>query len=123
MVFWRYKLVPAVLIFVIGVFLNVNAQAQNIYGDKVQQQAPGLCWETYAECTSAAFGDEGWRSGCYADFSMCLGTQGTDACTSSPLPAVCTEYDKLCTEFAEDNAVTLEQCKADVDVCAFAHGC
>lgn len=99
---------------------GVLAQSGDVVTEKLPPQE---CWVVYSECAAAAFGDEGWRSGCYADFTVCLAKQDTGQCTAEELPAACTQYRAECEEFSEGNEEAKAQCVVDLDVCKLAHGC
>jgi hypothetical protein len=81
------------------------------------------CWLSYANCTGASFGDEIWRSICYADYSGCLATAPLPACPEDGIALACAKFLTDCRELSGGDQKLLDQCAADVDACRFAHGC
>lgn len=119
-----------IVFFIFLVFVAIWAGAavaqtlSDTDGDSVAEAGgPATCWEIYSECATAAFGDESWRSGCYSDFTACLGSQNLNVCPPSGQPAACTAFESQCAEFATGNDEAQKQCAADADVCRYAHGC
>jgi hypothetical protein len=119
----RQKYLVSVLFILFALAAPVLCFAQSDVEQNGQNLVPGECWSNYSECASAAFGDEGWRSSCYADFSRCVGKQELAQCDLEKLPQACSDYASECMEIAADDAVTGKQCKADLDVCYYALGC
>ena len=123
-------MVAGIRLVVLGAALAIAAVAGPAFGQSDEEQTtlvdvnkPTDCWDNYSECAAAAFGDEGWRSGCYADFTSCLGRQDVGQCPTQETPATCTDYLAQCNEFATGSEDAKIQCGADVDVCKYAHGC
>lgn len=81
------------------------------------------CWSNYSSCATVSFDDQSWRSICYADFSECLKAVQLPKCPAAGQVQACSEFLADCQVLAGADAVLIEQCQQDVDVCLFAHGC
>ena len=93
-----------------------DAEAQD--GDEALQ-----CWWSYASCATESYGDQNWRSVCYADFSRCLTTKTMPKCPAGGEVEECSAVFKDCTELADGDAELNQHCAEDMDACLFAHGC
>jgi hypothetical protein len=81
------------------------------------------CWWVYASCATESFGDQNWRSICYADFSTCLGQTKLPTCPPGGEVSDCSVYVEECRELADNDATLMQQCDEDHDACLLAHGC
>ncbi len=81
------------------------------------------CWWSYASCATESYGDQNWRSICYADFARCLSTKTIPNCPASGQVKDCLAFLKDCKELADGDAELDQQCIADADACLLAHGC
>lgn len=81
------------------------------------------CWSNYANCATVSFDDQSWRSICYADFSRCLKGVKLPLCPAAGKVKECSAFLADCQSIAGADAVLLQQCQQDADVCLFAHGC
>jgi hypothetical protein len=81
------------------------------------------CWWNYASCATESYGDQNWRSICYADFSRCLSTRTIPNCPAGGEVEECSAVFRDCTELADGDAELNQQCAEDMDACLFAHGC
>ena len=82
-----------------------------------------VCWWTYASCATESYGDQSWRSICYADFAQCLKTTSTPNCPAGGAVEECSAFLKDCKDLADGDAELNQQCMEDVDACLLAHGC
>lgn len=81
------------------------------------------CWWSYASCATVSYGDENWRSICYARFSNCTAQTGLPECPAAGQVPDCSTFLKDCRELADGDAVSTQQCDEDNDACLLAHGC
>ena len=81
------------------------------------------CWWSYASCATVSYGDQSWRSICYADFARCLTTTTTPNCPAGGEVEECSAYLKDCKDIADGDGELDRQCMQDMDACLLAHGC
>jgi hypothetical protein len=111
-----FRLVGILTLFVLYDALEGHAYAQE-RNDAVS------CWWVYASCATESFGDQNWRSICYADFSMGLGQAKLPTCPAGGGVSDCSAYLEECKELADNDATLIQQCDEDLDACLLAHGC
>lgn len=91
--------------------------------DALVQTPAGACWQAHAFCNEAAFGDETWRSACYADLTGCLRDTRPARCLPEATP-YCEAFKAECQGFIEEGSpTTAAQCAADHDSCLMSFGC
>ena len=83
----------------------------------------GSCWQAYILCNEPAFGDETWRSACYADLTGCLRDVRPARCAPEA-KAECASFKADCDAvLEEDNPSGPRQCEADHNACLLSFGC
>jgi hypothetical protein len=103
--------------------LFVFSDAFKGHADAQERNDAVSCWWVYASCATESFGDQNWRSICYADFSMCLGQAKLPTCPAGGEVSDCSAYIEECRELADNDVTLIQQCNEDHDACLLAHGC
>ena len=101
---------------VLCISIKGHAQAQG-------RDEARTCWWNYASCATESYGDQNWRSVCYADFSNCLRQKQLPECPAGGKVSDCSTYLKNCREPADADVALMQQCDEDTDACLHAHGC
>jgi hypothetical protein len=83
----------------------------------------GQCWRAYVLCNEPAFGDETWRSACYADLTGCLRKARPPRCEPRAHDH-CAVFKAECAEMVEEgDPAGIRQCESDHDACLLSFGC
>ncbi|MGF7162318.1 hypothetical protein FHS85_003972 [Rhodoligotrophos appendicifer] len=105
-----------------SVALLLSLPAPGAFAVELEDSPQGQCWSAFTQCTEAAFGEEAWRSACYADLTICLRPLQPGQC--QPASAnLCDEFVSRCNEVMGNDPQPRAQCKADHDACRLSFGC
>jgi hypothetical protein len=80
------------------------------------------CWTEYSTCIEGTFGDDSWRSACYADMTTCVKQAPPESCDEAASTG-CANFEKRCLTQAGAVRAYKKQCAEDLDTCRLALGC